>query len=128
MGGLQTKRGRLQAVAAKGSNEDIANNREPINAAALVLAVDVCKSKLEFLASLPPQEVDANELYKIGNCLAGLTRATVETRRFQLELAGAIKLAADLLKGEIRTQLLSEPELVQGLKQQVDTAVLKLEQ
>lgn len=128
MGELQTKAGRLRAVAPRGNSDDILNNRDPINKSALDLAVQVCESKLRHLASLPPEQIDSNEFYKISNSLAGLTRAGVETRRFQLELAGSITLAAELIKSQIRTQLISQPELVEGLQKNVETATLKLEE
>lgn len=128
MGELQTKRGRLRAVAPKGDADDILNNPTPINETALNIAVQVCEAKLNYLSQLPPEQVCPNELYKIGNCLAGLTRAGVETQRFQLELAGSITLAAELLKSQIRTQLVGQPELVEGLQRNVKTATLKLEE
>ena len=124
-GELQTKRSRLRAVAPKGNPED--NDQSPIAETALESGIQVCDAKLNFMAGLPPQEVDPNELYKISNALSGLTRAIIETRRFELELQGSIRIAHELLTEMIREELKGRPELIEEILKVTSTAVLKLE-
>lgn len=123
---LQTKASRLRAVAPKGKANEMQS--DPINKSALEIAAHVCESKLIHLSTLPPEAVDANELYKIGNCLAGLTRATVETQRFELERMGAIHLAHELLVSEVQKLMTQNPELSAQLQAEITTAKGKLEQ
>ena len=121
---LQTKAQRLRAVGRKGNDDEL----EPINKSALEIAVGVCEAKLMFLSQQPPEGVDSNELYKVANALAGLTRATVETRRFKLEHDGAVRLAGDILAGVIREEMKGRPELVEAIIGVTQGAVAALEQ
>lgn len=128
MGGeLVSKRAKLRAVVPKGSRNMI-QNESPISEAALDVGISVAESKLRYLAGLPPQEIDPNELYKISNALSGLTRAAIESRRFELERSGAIILAFELLKTELRNHLRGNPELCEQLQAEAYTAALKLEE
>lgn len=128
MGELQTKRGRLRAVAPKGLQGEHELDPSGIGESALEKGISVCNSKLSFLNGLPPEQIDENSLYKISNALSGLIRATIEARRFEMERAGAIKIAFELLKTELRNHMKSNPELCSQLLAEANTVAVKLEQ
>lgn len=125
---LITKRSRLRAVAPKGFQGEHELDPSGICGAALEKGISVCNSKLEFLDALPPEQIDENSLYKVANALSGLTRANIEARRFEMERAGAIKIAFELLKTELRNHMKSNPELCEQLLAEAYTVSAKLEE
>lgn len=124
---LVTKRSRLRAVAPKGFQGEHELDPSGIGESALEKGISVCHSKLSFLNGLPPEQIDENSLYKISNALSGLIRATIEARRFEMERAGAIKIAHELLTAQVREQLKGNPETVQAVLTEVATAKEKLD-
>lgn len=125
---LITKRSRLRAVAPKGFQGEHELDPSGIGESALEKGISVCNSKLNFLDGLPPEQVDENSLYKVANALSGLTRAAIESRRFEMERAGAIKIAFELLKCELRNHMKSKPELCEQLLAEAHTVSVKLEE
>lgn len=125
---LITKRSRLRAVAPKGFQGEHELDPSGIGESALKKGISVCNSKLKFLDGLSPEQIDENSLYKVANALSGLTRATIESRRFEMERAGAIKIAFELLKTELRNHMKSNPELCEQLLAEAHTVSVKLEE
>lgn len=125
-GELVSKRAKLRAVVPKG-NRSLIQSESPISETALETGISVAESKLRYMASLPPEQIDENSLYKVANALSGLTRAAIESRRFELEKNGAIIIAFGLLKEELRNHLRGNPELCQLLEAEAHTAAVKLE-
>ena len=126
-GELISKRGKLRAVSAKAIGNDF-GTQDPASENALTTGISVAQSKLEYLAGLSPEQIDENSLYKVSNALSGLVRGLIELRRFQMEKNGAIVLALELLKGEIRNHMRGNPELCEQLLADAHTAALKLEE
>ena len=129
MGGeLVSKRAKLRAVIPKGSGNLVQDDPDPTSKTALETGIGVAESKLRYLASLPPEAIDENSLYKVSNALSGLVRGLIELKRFELEKNGAIILAFELLKTELRNHLRGNPELCEQLQAEAYTASLKLEE
>lgn len=127
-GELVSKRARLRAVVPKGFKGEHELDPSGIGESALEKGISVCNSKLSFLNGLPPEQIDENSLYKISNALSGLIRASIEARRFEMERAGAIKIAFELLKTELRNHMKSNPELCQELLVEANSVAQRLEQ
>lgn len=109
---LVSKKERLKGMGAAALTTVAPDEALRKDEATLRRTLDLCDSKVRALAELPVGEVDPNALYKLANAQTGLLRATLESRRFELESGGAIILAEERIKAELKQLLASEPELV----------------
>lgn len=89
---------------------------------------DVCGTMIENMDRKPSSE-GVNMVYKLGQTLAGLTRARTDIEKLNLETKGLHDKAFSSIQDHIRAQLQGRPELVaelieisEAVNEQVQTA------
>jgi hypothetical protein len=75
---------------------------------------DVCDGLIEGMDRTPSSET-VNSVYKIGQTIAGLTRARTDLEKLRLETQGLHQKAYSSIQAHIRAQLQGRPELVAEL-------------
>jgi hypothetical protein len=81
---------------------------------------DLCDGLIETMDRTPSAET-VNSVYKIGQTIAGLTRARTDLEKLRLETQGLHDRACASIKAEIQTSLQGHPELVGALLEIVDS-------
>ena len=112
----------IQVISELGTDEDM-NRAE----STLEKGISLCQAKVDSLCKLDPDEVDANQIYKISNAITGLTRAKIESRRWDAERSGMLLQAQSMIETKIRELMAGRPELAQQLLDVVGEARRELE-
>jgi hypothetical protein len=88
---------------------------------------DVCDGLIEGMDRTPSAET-VNAVYKIGQTIAGLTRARTDLEKLRLETQGLHDRAFRSVQEHIRAELQGRPELVSELLEIMDTVHDRIEQ
>ena len=88
---------------------------------------DLCDGLIETMDRTPSAET-VNAAYKIGQTIAGLTRARTDLEKLRLETEGLHDRAFRSVQEHIRAELQGRPELVSELLEIMDTVHDRIEQ
>ena len=87
---------------------------------------DLCDGLIDTMDRTPSSET-VNAAYKIGQTIAGLTRARTDLEKLRLETQGLHKKAFESVQDHLRNELQGHPELVSGLLEVMDTVDQKMQ-
>jgi hypothetical protein len=87
---------------------------------------DLCDGSIDTMDRTPSSET-VNAAYKIGQTIAGLTRARTDLEKLRLETQGLHKKAFESVQEHLRNELQGHPELVSGLLEVMDTVDQKMQ-
>lgn len=88
---------------------------------------DLCDGLIDTMDRTPSAET-INAAYKIGQTIAGLTRARTDLEKLRLETQGLHQKAFASVQAHLRNELQGHPELVNGLLEVMDTVHDRIEQ
>jgi hypothetical protein len=88
---------------------------------------DLCDGLIDGMDRTPSVET-VNSVYKIGQTIAGLTRARTDLEKLRLETEGLHDRAFRSVQEHIRAELQGRPELVSELLEIMDTVHDRIEQ
>lgn len=95
------------------------------------ISVKIAISKVkDVLKQVRPENIlveNANDLYKVSNSLASLSKSIEAIERSARDRASLLSQVSGEIKAEIRILLASEPELISQVLQVVDTAERRLQ-
>jgi hypothetical protein len=87
---------------------------------------DLCDGLIDTMDRTPSSET-VNAAYKIGQTIAGLTRARTDLEKLRLETQGLHQKAFASVQAHLRNELQGHPELVNGLLEVMDTVNDKIQ-
>jgi hypothetical protein len=87
---------------------------------------DLCDGLIDTMDRTPSAET-VNAVYKIGQTIAGLTRARTDLEKLRLETEGLHQKAFASVQAHLRNELQGHPELVNGLLEVMDTVNDKIQ-
>jgi hypothetical protein len=87
---------------------------------------DLCDGSIDTMDRTPSSET-VNAAYKIGQTIAGLTRARTDLEKLRLETQCLHKKAFESVQEHLRNELQGHPELVSGLLEVMDTVDQKMQ-
>ena len=108
-----TPKERLRAEGVKAGVEVTNSGMERLNDLISKMA-DVCDGLIEGMDRTPSSET-VNQAYKLGQTIAGLTRARTDLEKLRLETQGLHDRAFRSVQDHIRAELQGRPELVAEL-------------
>ncbi|MDA8407360.1 MAG: hypothetical protein M0T73_10960 [Deltaproteobacteria bacterium] len=108
-----THKEKLRAAGVNATVELTNSGMERLNDLISKMA-DVCDGLIEGMDRTPSSET-VNQVYKIGQTIAGLTRARTDLEKLRLETKGLHQKAFSSIQEQIRVQLQGRPELVAEL-------------
>ncbi|MFA6224383.1 MAG: hypothetical protein WC647_18945 [Desulfomonilaceae bacterium] len=88
---------------------------------------DLCDGLIDGMDRTPSVET-VNSVYKIGQTIAGLTRARTDLEKLRLETEGLHDRAFRSVQAHIRAELQGRPELVSELLEVMDTVHDRIDQ
>jgi hypothetical protein len=88
---------------------------------------DLCDGLIDTMDRTPSSET-VNAAYKIGQTIAGLTRARTDLEKLRLETEGLHKKAFESVQDHLRNELQGHPALVSELLEIMDTVHDRIEQ
>lgn len=114
-----TKKEQLRAAGVNATVELTNPGMERLNYLISKMA-DLCDGLIEGMDRTPSSET-VNQAYKLGQTIAGLTRARTDLEKLRLETEGLHDKAFRSIQDHIRAQLQGRPELVAELIEISDT-------
>ena len=121
-----TKKEQLRAAGVNATVELTNPGMERLNYLISKMA-DLCDGLIEGMDRTPSSET-VNQAYKLGQTIAGLTRARTDLEKLRLETQGLHDRAFRSVQGYIRAELQGHPELVSELLEIMDTVHDSIEQ
>ncbi|MGC8604769.1 MAG: hypothetical protein ACP5VS_13960 [Desulfomonilaceae bacterium] len=120
-----TPKERLRAEGVKAAVEVTNLGMERLNDLISKMA-DLCDGLIDGMDRTPSSET-VNSVYKIGQTIAGLTRARTDLEKLRLETQGLHQKALASVQAHLRNELQGHPELVNGLLEVMDTVNDKIQ-
>ena len=120
-----TRKEKLRSEGGKATVELTNPRMERLNDLISKMA-DLCDGLIDTMDRTPSSET-VNSAYKIGQTIAGLTRARTDLEKLRLETQGLHKKAFESVQDHLRNELQGHPELVSSLREVMDTVDQKMQ-